>query len=265
MIPGFIFFGLIAIATGILSGLLGIGGNVLAVPAMFYVLKYCFAIPTTNAMYLTLGTCMTVMVFTSLSATIGHYKHKNINFKFFYKIIFYMIIAAILGVVCATMINGKILEKIFGAFLIFASISILFSKKTRHNEPVKELHLILSVLAGSFIGFCSGLLGIGGGSLLIPILIYLNYTGKMIAGTTSACSLAMAIVGTITFIIRGFGHPLDITYTIGYVYIPALVIMVPLTYYSAKQGVRLSMKVSNETLKRYFVVLLMCIGIYMLA
>ncbi|MFN7094882.1 MAG: sulfite exporter TauE/SafE family protein, partial [Burkholderiales bacterium] len=256
---------MLAIATGLLSGLLGIGGNVLAIPGLLYIFKLAFKFSPDVAMHLTIGTCITVMVFTALASTLAHYNKKNISWSFYRRIAPFMIIGAVLGAISASKVNGLILEKIFGLFLLIISLQLFRSNNNPHSSTsVKQLPLAVSIMLGGVIGFKSGLLGIGGGTILIPLLLYLNYPARLVTGTTSVCSFTMAIVGALTFLLHGSSYNMGIPYSLGFIYLPALAVMVPFTFISAKIGASWSMQVSHTQLSKFLIFILLVLGLQML-
>lgn len=265
MILGLLLIVFTSVFTGLLSGLLGIGGNLVAIPALVYIFTAIMHFSANNSMHLAIGTCLLVMVSTTFASAKEHYKNGNIDFGIYKQLWPMMVLGDILGAMSASLIHGLILEKIFGAFLFFVSYEILFrSKIANAASATKTLPKLIMNLLSFVIGFKSGLLGIGGGTMLIPLLLYLNYSSHKTIATTALCSFTMAVVGALTFIILGHSHNLGITYSVGFIYLPAVVIMMPITFISAKIGVKLTQRISHENLKKCFGILLIFLGIRML-
>ena len=264
-------FGLILVAvfTGVFSGLLGIGGNMIAIPVLLVLFKHFIHIPDQTAMHMALCSGVVVMVFTTFSSVMTHKKNNNIDWGFYKCIALYMVAGAVLGAHCVLLINGKVLEKVFGIFLLFVSLKLLHSKMQQKNSKqehhVVKLNVFVMAIIGILIGFKSGLLGIGGGLIIIPLMIHLGFSGPKISGTTSACSLTMALTSAITLLILNYGVDLGIKYSYGNIYIPAVLVMIPFTMIFAKVGAKLSTKFSNKTLSNIQLITVVILAIKMLA
>ena len=134
-------------------------------------------------------------------------------------------------------------------------------KKERYTKlPEKGIF----IFTGAIIGLFSTILGIGGGTLTVPILLWLNHHMRTAVATSSACSIPIALVATITFIFVSWDNSNIFIHSIGYLYWPAALIIVMMTIFFAPIGARLAHYLPIEILKRIFAVLLMFIGIKML-
>jgi uncharacterized protein len=262
-----IFVG-IALCGGFLSGLLGIGGNILIIPLLSIVFRYFCHYPIDQSMKMAIATAVVVMMFSAGSSAYNHIKHKNVVWSFYYKIAGFIVIGTILGASCVSLINGVILEKIFGIFLlILAARQFIVSKKKKPaSDVIKNLSVFVSGIIGLVIGFKSGLLGIGGGVLLIPLLTYLNYKSTQVVGTTSICSTTVAVTAGIVFFIHGFATMhLDFNnYMLGYIYLPAVIVMLPTVVFAAKLGVKSSLIVPSHWFVKLLLALQVVFGIQML-
>lgn len=259
-------FILLAISVGTLSGLLGIGGNVIAIPILSIIFKHVLYFPEDIAMAIATASCMSIMIVTTISSASVHYKLNNINWDFYKKFVPFIIIGCILGVMLASFMNAIILEKLFGIFVLYISIHMLFSKNSPHAEhgEVRDLPLVKRITYGIFIGFKSGVLGIGGGAILIPLLFSLKYPARMVLGTTAAFSLTIAIISSTLFLTRTPELTIPIHYLLGFIYLPALIVMAPFTFIFARIGATLSAKIPHLLAKRIFTGILIIMGIHLL-
>ena len=265
VIVGFVAIALLGIFVGLFSGMLGIGGNIIAIPALLYIFKTLLHFPVAIAMHMVLATCLVIMVFTALSSTTAHYKNSNVDWSIYKRLAPFMILGTIAGAFCASLVHGIILEKIFGGFLFLIALQMFFyPENEKHIGQIRNVPHIIYVLVGILIGFKSGLLGIGGGAILIPFLLYLNYPARTVIGTTALCSFTVAVIGAITFFITGSQYHLQIPYILGFIYVPALLIMAPLTFICAKIGAHLSSKIPHIYLKRALNLLVAILSIAML-
>lgn len=266
MLTAIILFILLGLITGLLSGLLGIGGNVIAIPLLTMILKYELNFPEAIAMPIATGTCMGIMIFTTISSASVHYKLKNIDWGFYKQLAGFIILGCILGAVLNSFINAIILEKIFGVFVLYIASNMILSKKVAYksSDAVLKLSLLKRIIYGIAIGFKSGVLGIGGGAMLIPLLFALKYQSKMVLGTTAAFSFTIASFTTIVFLMH---HPhlnVPIKHLFGFIYLPALACMAPCTFMAARLGANLSAKIPHKLARGIFATLLVVMGIDLL-
>ena len=269
LVVSFLYIAFLAGAAGLISGILGGGGNVLAMPFMLWIYKYMLFFPPSIAMKITIATSLAVIIFSSLSATIGYIKLKSIEFSLLKQIVIPLIMGSLCGSQFVSYIDGVVLQNIFGGLILVLSIYLFLNDHIKINKGVVEREIIypskfIMLILSLIIGFNSGLLGLGSGIMLMPLLFLLNYKAHKVAGTASACTLIMSIFGTTVFLINGVIHPLHIPYSVGFIYLPALLIMAPITFIFARIGVVLSGKMSNQLLFKLFTSLMFILGIKML-
>lgn len=266
MVTGLILAMLLAVVSGILSGLLGIGGNVVIIPLLFEIFIRVYHFPADISMKLAIGTSVVIMLFSAASSAYGHYKNGSVHLQFYRRVVLPIIIGTMTGALCVGFVNGVILEKIFGIFLLSVCANLLLQQRKalqKLDKPIKNLTTPASVIIGFIIGFKSGLLGIGGGTLLIPLLMYLNYPSTKISGTTALCSLTVASVSAIVFMLHGFSQ-VSVPHSIGYIYLPIVIAMSPITIFSARYGVKLSTIIPQVYFSKMLLVILFVLGLHML-
>lgn len=256
---------LLGSAVGILGGVFGIGGNTIAIPVLVYLFEYLFKFPTNLAMHMTIGTCIITMLFALFISAYNHYKKNNIVWPLYWQVAPYMVIGAILGAFLVKFINAIILKKIFGVFLLLISLQMLFNKNRKHHElKIIELPSIVMAIISLAMGCLSGMIGIGGGIILIPLFLSLNYKPKQVTGTVSACALTSGLSAAITILAATSNLDNHIPYTIGFVYLPAIIIMAPAIFFAVKLGTQISMKANPAHLKLALVILLLALSLLML-
>lgn len=256
---------LLGSAVGILGGVFGIGGNTIAIPILVHVFKYLFKFPDKLAMHMTIGTCIVTMLFTLFASAYNHYKKGNIVWSLYRQVAPYMVVGAILGAFLVKFIHAVLLKKFFGIFLLLISLQMLLSKKKNHEElDVKKFHPIVMTIMSLIMGGISGMIGIGGGIILIPLFLHLNYKPKQVTGTVSACALTTGFAAAITILIATIHVDTHIPYTIGFIYLPALFIMAPAIFFAVKLGTYMSIKAKPKHLKNALVILLLVLSLSML-
>jgi len=185
-------FFLVGIVAGLLSGLFGIGGGVVVVPALSSMMT----------MHVAVATSLAVMIMTSLSALYAHNKAKNIRWHLILPMIPGLIFSSLIGAAITRFLPITILHVFFSIFLILISWSLIFpqQKTFSHSKKISNLKLrIISVI----VGMLSGILGVGGGALLAPIFLRSGLDLHEAAGTSVICGLTVGLTTTIGFVLVG--------------------------------------------------------------
>lgn len=257
----FIIAGAIA---GCLSGLFGLGGGLIVVPALVFSFDLMHAFPG-NVMHVAEGTSLAVMVVTTASSSFSHYKRGNTLFNLIKRLVPGIVIGVIVGASAAHIIPSHTLRIIFAFFLLFVTARMfLMSYWRKHNhEQIEQPPTLLSSTLISFcVGCLSGLLGIGAGSLLVPYLTFYHFKMKNIAATSATCSLPIAIFGAVSYMILGQGK-INHAFMTGYVDWSAFIFIAIASMLAAPLGARLASTVNSLLLKRIFTVILLVLAINM--
>lgn len=254
----FAFLGAFA---GIMAGLLGIGGGLVVVPGLAFLLQYS-TIPSSHLMQVAEGTSLAIMIPTTIRALFAHLKHKAEVWPVFKRMLASVIIGALAGAVLAHVVNSNVLRILFGFFVLYMAFRLWF---VIQPKPQQQLPGPVGMnIFGFIVGAKSGLLGIGGGVLTIPFLTHWNVRMQDAVAISNAVSFTVSIIGTASFIISGLmvaGLP---AWTTGYVYWPAWLPVSILSLFFAPMGVKLSHILSVKVLKRIFAVFLLIVAIQML-
>ncbi|NGX56440.1 MAG: hypothetical protein K1060chlam5_00681 [Candidatus Anoxychlamydiales bacterium] len=256
-----IFFIILGIIAGTFSGMFGIGGGVFVVPFLSIIFNYMGFEKTLIIKY-SIATSLSIMVLTSISSFYFHYKNKNVIFEILKKIIFFMIFGTIIGTIFAHFLKSEVLTILFAVFLLLISIKMFIGFNIKKRKKVIYPSLKILSFFGSIIGLKSGLLGIGGGSLSVPMLSYFGYPMRKAAGTSSSFTLIISIVGTVSYIILGSQMQSQKDF-LGYIYIPAFLITSIFSYVFANVGARLANIISNKLLRIMFAVFLLLLSLKM--
>lgn len=252
---------LLGACTGVLAGLLGIGGGLVIVPALLYILPL-MDIPIEQAMPIALATSLASIIITSLSAVVAHHKNNNIPWLLAKRLLVSVSIGALCGSYLASVLATTVLINIFAGAVILLAIYMLFSVKFDVKKKPPS-HFIYSFI-GYITGVLASLMGIAGGAMLVPTLTYFSLPMRKAIGAATVCGVAIASFATFGFVIAGFQQTHLPAYSFGYVYLPALFGIVMSSTFCAKLGVKLATHLPVNTLKKLFAFFLICVAINML-
>ncbi|MEM8810223.1 MAG: sulfite exporter TauE/SafE family protein [Cyanobacteria bacterium P01_G01_bin.38] len=254
-------FATLGLAAGTSSGMLGIGGGMVIVPGLFYLFSRMH-LPSEALMHFAAGTAMCIMVFTAASSTLSHHLRGDVQWSIFKNMIGFIGLGVVLGNLLSNHLNTLSLELIFGLFLLVVSSKILLGWKPTFDETT-EPSKGLSGLVGSILGFKSGVLGIGGGAISVPFLLYCGLPMPRASGTSASFTLPIAVVGALSFLL--FSHPAtQLAGATGYIYWPTVALVAPFTMLGAPLGTILSHRIPRQQLRKVFALLLLVVGVRML-
>ncbi len=246
---------------GILAGLLGVGGGIVIVPMLVFTFGWQ-AFPLDVLMLMALGTSMASIVFTSISSSLAHHRAGGVVWSAVRRITPGILAGTFCGTVAATYAPVRLLQLFFVCFLCFVVTQMLTGKKpkaTRHLPGFAGM-----TAAGMMIGLISGLVGIGGGTLSVPFLLWNNVDMRKAVGTSAAIGFPIAVSGCLGYIVNGWNTPDLPPFSLGYVYLPALLGIVGISALTAPLGARIARTLPVPTLKKCFAVLLIAVGLRML-
>ncbi|MEE9552355.1 MAG: sulfite exporter TauE/SafE family protein [Gammaproteobacteria bacterium] len=252
---------LLGSVAGIIGGLLGLGGGIIIVPALLYVFIRQ-GLSADILMHMAVATSLATIIFTSISSTYAHHRHGAVLWRQVRLLMPGIILGGCLGAFIAGHLPSDTLRTVFGIFELLVAIQIGLSIKPSAQRELPGGGGM--IIAGGGIGSLSTILGIGGGTITVPFLLWCNINIRNAVATSAACGLPIAIAGTIAMIIAGWDHPLLPEGTIGYVYWPAAITILFASVLFAPLGARLAHSIPIDKLKSVFAVVLACVGIRML-
>lgn len=251
------------IGVGFVSGLLGVGGCFIMIPVQFWVLTSIGVNPKI-AILVAFGTNLLVVLPTVISGAWGHGKKKAVLWKEAIALGISGAIAAMLGAFVATLLPGSILKIFFGIAIIAGAIRMLTAKppKIEENPP---RNLLPYVLWGLPLGFFCGLIGIGGGVVMVPIMVMaLKFKIHKAVGTSTAVMIFTSIGGIISYIISGLGVSGLPEYSIGYVNLLQWICLAGTSVPAAQIGVKVAHKLPAKQLKYVFIAVMFYMGLKMI-
>lgn len=243
---------------GFASGLFGIGGGVILIPALLFVFT-SHGIPDSVAMHLAVGSSLASIMATSASSVGTHALLGDVLWDVFKSMVIGLVIGALLGAQVAGLLSGLVLKRIFGLFVLMMAAQMGFDGQPPASQNLPGKYGLLG--AGLVIGLMSSLIGIGGGSLMVPYLTWCGAQMRQAVGTSAATGFPIAMAGSIGFIIAGWYEPTLPGATTGYVYWPAVVSIVVASILLAPLGAGLAHRLSARVLKRVFAGFLLVVGV----
>lgn len=251
----------LGVIAGLLAGLLGVGGGIIIVP----MLTFTFALqhlPQAHIQHLALGTSLATIVFTSVSSLRAHHAKGAVNWPVVRQITPGILVGTLSGSWVAARLSGNFLQGFFALFTFFIAWQMLSNAIPKASRQVPGRVGLFGT--GTFIGGISSLVGIGGGSMSVPFLIWCNLHARIAIGTSAAIGFPIALSGAAGFLINGLNAPGLPPYSIGYIYLPALIGIALTSYLTAPLGAKLAHTIPISRLKKGFALLLIATGFKML-
>lgn len=252
---------LVGAIAGVLAGLLGIGGGLVIVPMLVFCMELQH-LPQELVMHLALGTSMASIMFTSVSSFMAHHRRGAVEWSVVKRIVVGILVGTFLGSCVAAVLSTGVLKVFFVIFLYFVCYQMLSGKKPKPSRTLPGLWGMFA--AGNVIGVVSSLVGIGGGTLSVPFMVWHNIPIHRAIGTSAAIGFPIAIAGTVGYIFNGWGVDNLPPYSLGYVSLIALVSVAVMSVLTAPLGVRLAHSLPVNKLKRVFAIILFLVGTKML-
>ena len=248
--------------TGFAAGALGIGGGLVMVPSLTIIFAAQAGFPAAEVLHLALGTSMAVILFTSLSSLLAHHRHGAVLWPIVVQITPGILLGTLLGTLLAASVPAQPLAIFFSAFVSLVAVQMVFNLKPKAARELPGHAAVLVVGVG--IGGVSALVSIGGGSLTVPFLTWCNVRVHNAIGTSAAIGFPIAVGGSLGYLFNGWEHPGLPAGSVGYIYLPAFLWLVPSSMLMAPFGAKLAHSLPVATLKRLFAGLLVVLAARML-
>lgn len=248
-------------AAGFLGGLIGIGGGFVLVPGLYYLFS---SHPETAAvaMPLTLGTTMACMVLTSASTTRAQLRRGAVDLATVKNFAPAVSIGTIAGAVLATMVQVLVIKLSFAAFCLYSAGRMLFFPKTIGRPGASMEDAKFKTIGGAF-GTACGMLGVGGANLFVQYMMMRNVDARKAMATASALQVPIALAGTLAYIATGYTNPALPAGSLGYVYLPAMALLLVASMAMAPLGVRATHALPVAIVKKIFAGFTALVGLKM--
>jgi uncharacterized membrane protein YfcA len=225
-------YALIGMLAGFFAGYLGIGGGLILVPALTWLF---ISDPATagQAVHMAVATSLSTMLITSMSSTLAHHRRRAILWPIALSLSPGLVAGAVAGALLAVRLSTGMLATVFGVYAALAGLQLLSGREAKGHKPLPG-HIGNS-MTGLAIGTISSLVGIGGGSLTVPWLLWHGRQVQQTIATAAACGYPIALAGTISFVILGQQNT-ELDSASGYVHLPAFLGVVLFSTMAAPLG-----------------------------
>lgn len=255
-------FALIGAVAGIFSGLLGLGGGLIVVPCLMAVFTWQ-ALPEAYLMHIAIGTSLMTITVTSLSSSYAHHQYRHINWQLFNGLLLSLLAGSIAGAYLATLFSSSVLRRCFALYVFFVAMRMWFPLLPSGNDLFWNKK-VLSVF-GFFAGSISALVGIGGGTLIVPYLIMAKQPMQNAIGTSAACGFPISLAAVSGFIMFGqFEGVMDNKWIMGQIHWQAVIGIISTSVLFSIWGAKLTKALPVSVLKRAFSFVLFIVAMYLI-
>ena len=246
---------------GFLAGLLGIGGGMTLVPILS-ALFVAQAMTPDHTVHLALGTAMASIVFTSSASVREHHRHAAVDWTIVKRMVPGMLLGALIATVASGWIPQRALAIAFAVIVYAGATQIFLGTKPSAHAAMPGAAGVFAV--GTVIGAIAGLVSAGGTFLTVPFMLYCGVRMHTAIGTGAAIGIPVAVIGTVGYIVSGWRIDHLPPWSLGFVYLPALALLVAASIVTAPMGARAAHKLPVQTLRRVFALLLYALATKML-
>mgnify|MGYP005700378243 FL=1 len=249
-----------ASVAGFMAGLLGVGGGIIIVPALYYAFTVLdFDIAT--RMHLSVGTSLAIIIPTSIISTKTHMEYDAVDFKLIKSFGIFILLGVIAGTFLAVNLKTPAFILFFSIMAFIVGLFFIFFREQLLKNP-KMISDSAKNISGVIIGFISVLLGIGGGSLMVPFMRTFGYDIRRSIGTAAGVGFLIAVFGTITMITGGkIVDNINTPYSLGYVNLLGFLVFVPVTMIMARVGAKAVYKIDKNILSKIFGIFLIIVSV----
>ena len=239
---------------GVLAGLLGVGGGIVIVPVLFWVLG-ALDFPEATAMTVAVATSLATIIPTSVASARAHAAKGNLDRDLLRAWAPFVVAGALAGGLLSFVLDGRDLTAVFGVVALLVAVNMALPKQLTLGAALPASIAARGGMAGG-IGLVSALMGIGGGTLSVPTLSAFSFPTHRAVGTAAAFGLLIAVPGVLGFVASGIGQPLRPPGSVGYVNLPAAAVIVPMTVICAPVGARIAHALPARRLRLAFALFL---------
>lgn len=255
---------LLGLFVGLVSGMFGLGGGGIIVPALLPLLPL-IGVPSSELMFMAMGTSFATMIISTSATAYNQYRNQNIAFDRVTLFLPPLLVTVLLTSRVVTSLNQNFLKLFFSLFLIYFGYKMF--RQSQQTSPSTKIDLTHSKRNNTFaaigIGLIATLGGVSGAGLIVPFFNKTGLTIKKAIGTAAFCGVFLTLFAAIGFIISGLSYDNLPPYSLGFIHLPTVAIISLLSVPMSKVGVKLMLKLSDNHLKRSFALFLIALSLYM--
>jgi uncharacterized membrane protein YfcA len=249
-----------ATVAGFMAGLLGVGGGIIMVPALYYAFTI-LGFDLLTRMHLSVGTSLAIIIPTSIISTKTHMEYNAVDFKMVKSFGIFILVGVIFGTFLAVNLKTPSLVLFFSIFAFMVGLFFIFLREELVDNP-KTISSIIKNISGIIIGFISIPLGIGGGSLMVPFMRTFGYDIRKSIGTAAAIGFLISVSGAAAMIIGGkVIDNVNTPFSFGYINLLGFIVFVPVTMVMARIGAKVVYRINRKLLSKTFGVFLLVVSI----
>lgn len=242
------------VVAGVLAGMLGVGGGIVIVPVLYHVFTL-MGLDESVRMHVAVGTSLATIVPTSIMSARAHRRRGSLNSAILARLVPPVVVGVLVGAILSGFVSGKVLTAVFASVALLVALNMAIRREDvalRDGLPGR----VGTSVVGVSIGSLSTLMGIGGGTLSVPILHALRTPMHVAVGTGAALGMVISLPGAIAFVINGLGVPHRSPTSVGYVDLLGVALIVPATMLTTQWGARLAHASDARLLRRLFALFL---------
>lgn len=249
-------------AGGFLSGLLGVGGGIIFVPALVMILP-ALGVPPEHIMHVAVGSSLGMVLLTGTTSARGHHKRDSVEVDLLKSWLPFIVFGVAAGSYFASSVDGMILKKLFAVVTAVLTVYMVFGKEKVAAGSYQLSNLVQGILC-FLIGAISALMGIGGAILAVPMMSYMGISVHRAVGTGAAMSIVISLPATFLYIMTGWMHR-DVlpVWSLGYVDLLAVLLIAPVSMFMVPFGVKMSHHLPRPVLRRIFAAMLVVVTVKM--
>jgi uncharacterized membrane protein YfcA len=251
----------LGVCTGLLAGLMGIGGGVIQVPILTMILSKK-GVPDAMAVKMAIATSMATIIFTSLSSLRAHHQRGAVRWDLVRGMTPGIVAGGLLaGAGVFALVKGPHLAGFFAVFICLSATQMLLDRKPAATRDLPGRLGVVS--AGALMGLLAGLVGAGGAFIAAPFMSWCNVPMHKVVATCAALGFPVALAATAGYVVSGWSLPPALPGAFGYLYLPGLLIVAAASVSTAPLGARAAHALNVKQLKRGFAVAMFVLALYM--
>lgn len=250
------------VIAGLMAGLLGVGGGIVIVPVLYHLFTL-LGIDESVKMHVAVGTSLATIIPTSLRSARTHANKGNLDTALLKSLAPSLLFGVLVGTLVSGLVSGQVLSLVFGIVGLLVAANMAISKDPAALADTLPKGIVRHSI-GAGIGGFSTLMGIGGGTLSVPVLTRCQVPMHRAVGTAAAIGIFISVPGALGFLINGWGVPDRPPFSLGYVNLIGFALIVPMTLWTAPIGARIAHAINARLLRQLFAVFLLITAVRML-